>query len=75
MSENKLIKKEGCDGDTRYCFKLYGKKYIFIDIGSGSTCRGEIIEVENDKNLDMLLKDWDVDKIDTPEDLPKEDAI
>ena len=33
------------------------------------------MEVENDENLDMLLKDWDIDKIDVPEDLSEEDAI
>ena len=82
MSEYKLIKKEGYnDGyywDTRYCFELNGSRYIFTDVGSGSGYipnRGEIMEVENDENLDMLLKDWDINKIDVPNDLSKEDAI
>ena len=82
MSEYKLIKKEGYnDGyywDTRYCFELDGKRYIFTDIGSGSgyipNC-GEIMEVENDENLDMLLKDWSVSNIYEPDDLTKEEAI
>lgn len=82
MSEYKLIAEEGYnDGyywDQRYCFELDGKRYIFTDIGSGSgyipNC-GEIIEVENDENLDMLLKDWDIDKMDKPDDLAEEDAI
>lgn len=82
MSEYKLIKKEGYnDGyywDTRYCFELDEKRYILTDVGSGSGYipnRGEIMEVENDENLDMLLKDWSFDKTDVPEDLSKEDAI
>ena len=82
MSEYKLIKKEGYnDGyywDIRYCFELNGSRYIMTDIGSCSgyiSNRGEIMEVENDENLDMLLKDWDIDKIDVPEDLSEEDAI
>ena len=33
------------------------------------------MEVGNDENLDMLLKDWDIDRINTPKDLSKEDAI
>lgn len=82
MSEYKLIAEEGYnDGyywDERYCFELDGKRYIFTDIGSGSgwisNC-GEIMEVENDENLDMLLKDWDIDKTDKPCDLAEEDAI
>lgn len=82
ISDYKLIKKEGYnDGyywDTRYCFELNGSRYILTDIGSCSgyiPCRGEIMEVENDENLDMLLKDWSTDKIDVPEDLSSEDAI
>ena len=82
MSEYKLIKKEGyddgCYWDTRYCFELDGKRYIFTDIGSGSgytpNC-GEIMEVGNDENLDILLKDWDIDKMDKPGDLTEKDAI
>ena len=82
MSEYKLIAEEGYnDGyywDQRYCFELDGKRYIFTDIGSGSgyipNC-GEIMEVENDENLDMLLKDWDIDKTDTSCDLAEEAAI
>lgn len=82
MSEYKLIKKEGYnDGwywDQRYCFELDGKRYILIDVGSGSGYipnRGEIMEVENDESLDILLKDWDIDKIDEPHDLDEKDAI
>ena len=82
MSEYKLIKKEGYnDGyywDTRYCFELDGKRYIFTDVGSGSGYipnRGEIMEVENNENLDILLKDWSVDKTAVPEDLSIKDAI
>ena len=82
MSEYKLIKKEGYnDGyywDTRYYFELNGSRYILIDVGSHSgyiSSRGEIMEVENDENVDMLLKDWHTDKIDVPEGLSKEDAI
>lgn len=82
ISDYKLIKKEGYnDGyywDTRYCFELNGMRYILTDVGSCSGYipnRGEIMEVENDENLDMLLKDWDIDKIAVPEDLSKEDAI
>ena len=82
ISDYKLIKKDGYnDGyywDTRYCFELNGMRYILTDVGSSSGYipnRGEIMEVENDENLDMLLKDWDIDKIDVPEDLSKEDAI
>ena len=82
IRDYKLIAKEGYnDGyywDTRYCFELNGKRYILTDVGSGSGYipnRSEIMEVENDENLDMLLKDWSVDKIDVPEDLSKEDAI
>ena len=82
LSEYKLIKKEGYDDgyywDTRYCFELDGKRYIFTYIGSVSgyipNC-GEIMEVENDENLDMLLKDWDINKTNVPNDLSKEDAI
>ena len=33
------------------------------------------MEVENDENLDMLLKDWDIDKTDKACDLAEEDAI
>lgn len=82
MSEYKLIAKEGYDDgyywDTRFCFELDGKRYIYVDIGSGSGYipnSGEIMEVKNDENLDMLLKDWSTDKIDEPEDLPEKDAI
>ena len=82
MSEYKLIKKEGYDDgyywDMRYCFELDGKRYIFTDIGSGSGYvpnHGEIMEVENDENLDILLKDWSVGKTAVPEDLSIEDAI
>ena len=82
MSEYKLIKKEGYnDGyywDTRYCFELDGKRYILVEVGSCSGYipnRGEIMEVENDENLDMLLKDWDIDKMDKPGDLTEKDAI
>lgn len=82
MNEYKLIAKEGYDDgyywDTRYCFELDGKRYIFIDVGSGSgyyPCRGEIMEVKNDENLDILLKDWDIDKLNKPCELSKEDAI
>ena len=83
VSDYKLIKKEGYNDDdyywdTRYCFELNGKRYILTDVGSGSGYipnRGEIMEVENDENLDMLLKDWDIDKTAEPEDLSKEDAI
>ena len=82
ISDYKLIKKEGYnDGyywDTRYCFELNGMRYILTDVGSCSGYipnRGEIMEVENDENLDMLLKDWDADKIDKPDDLSEEDAI
>ena len=83
MSEYKLIKKEGYnDGyywDTRYCFELDGKRYIFTDIGSGSgyipNC-GEIMEVENDESLNILLKDWDIDNMDEePDNLTEKDAI
>lgn len=76
MSEYKLIKKEGYnDGyywDTRYCFELDGKRYILVDVGSLSGYipnHGEIMEVENDESLDILLKDWDIDKMDKPGDL------
>lgn len=83
MSEYKLIAKEGCnDGyywDTRYCFELNGVRYILIDVGSLSGYipnRREIMEVENDENLDILLKDWDTDNyIYEADDLTKEDAI
>ena len=82
MSEYKLIAKEGYDDgyywDTRFCFELDGKRYIYVDIGSSSGYipnSGEIMEVKNDENLDMLLKDWSTDKIDEPEDLPEKDAI
>ena len=82
MSEYKLIAKEGCDDgyywDMRYCFELDGKRYIFTDIGSGSgyiPCSGEIMEVGNDENLDILLKDWDTSNIKEPDNLTKEDAI
>lgn len=82
MSEYKIIAKEGCDDgyywDTRYCFELNGKRYIFTDIGSGSgyipNC-GEIMEVGNDENLDILLKDWDTSNTYEPDNLTKEDAI
>ena len=81
MSEYKLIAKEGYDDgyywDTRFCFELDGKRYIYVDIGSGSGYipnSGEIMEVKNDENLDMLLKDWSTDKIDEPEDLPENAA-
>ena len=82
MSEYKLIAKGGYDDgyywDIRYCFELNGKRYIFINVGSSLgyiSCSGEIMEVGNDENLDILLKDWDIDKIDTPKNLSKEDAI
>lgn len=82
MSEYKLIAKEGYnDGwywDQRYCFELDGKRYILADVGSGSGYipnRGEIMEVENDESLDILLKDWDINKMDIPHDLVEEDAI
>ena len=82
MVEYKLIAKEGYDDgyywDTRYCFELNGKRYIFADVGSDSgyyPCRGEIMEVKNDENLDMLLKDWTISNIDVPKDLIEEDAI
>ena len=82
MSEYKLIAKEGYDDgyywDTRFCFELDGKRYIYVDIGSGSGYipnSAEIMEVKNDENLDALLKDWSTDKIDEPEDLSEEDAI
>ena len=82
MSRYKLIAKEGYDDgyywDTRFCFELDGKRYIYVDIGSGSGYipnSGEIMEVKNDENLDMLLKDWSANKIDEPEDLSEEAAI
>lgn len=82
MSEYKLIAKEGYDDgyywDMRYCFELNGKRYIFTDIGSGSgyiPCTVEIMEVGNDENLDILLKDWDTSNIYEPDNLTKEDAI
>ena len=78
----KLIAKEGYnDGyywDTRYCFELDGKRYIFTSIGSGSgyiPCSADIMEVKNNESLDMLLKDWIADNIDEPDDLPEETAI
>jgi hydroxymethylpyrimidine pyrophosphatase-like HAD family hydrolase len=81
MSKYRLIKKAGYnDGyywNTRYCFELDGKRYIFTDIGSSSGYVPrirDIMEVKNDENLDMLLKDWDIWDI-TPKDLSKEDAI
>ena len=82
MSEYKLIAKEGYNDryywDMRYCFELDGKRYIFTDIGSFSgyvPCSGGIMEVENDENLDMLLKDWSNDRMLEPDDLSKDDAI
>ena len=82
MSEYKLIAEEGYnDGyywDQRYCFELDGKRYILVDVGSLSgyiSNHGEIMEVENDESLDILLKDWDIDKMDKPHDLTEEDAI
>ena len=82
MSEYKIIAKEGyddgCYWDMRYCFELNGKRYIFTDVGSGSgyiPCSGEIMEVKNDENLDILLKDWDTSNIKEPDNLTKEDAI
>ena len=82
MNEYKIIAKEGYDDgyywDTRYCFELNGQRYIFTDVGSGSgyiPCSGEIMEVGNDENLDILLKDWDASNIYKPADLTKEDAI
>lgn len=80
MSEYKLIAAEGYDDgwywDTRYCFELDGKRYILADVGSYSGYipnRREIMEVENDQNLDLLLKGWDSDTIDNP--LTEKDAI
>lgn len=82
MSEYKLIAEEGYnDGwywDQRYCFELDGKRYILVNVGSWSgyiSNHGEIMEVENDESLDILLKDWDIDKMDEPHDLVEEDAI
>ena len=82
MSEYKLSKKEryndGYYWDTRYCFELDGKRYILVDVGSCSGYipnRGEIMEVENDESLDILLKDWDIDKMDKPRGLTEKDAI
>ena len=82
MSEYKLIAEEGYnDGyywDTRYCFELDGKRYILADVGSCSGYipnRGEIMEVESDESLNILLKDWDIDKMDKPGDLTEKDAI
>ena len=82
MSEYKLIAEEGYnDGyywDMRYCFELDGKRYILVDVGSLSgyiSNRGEIMEVENDENLDILLKNWDIDKPDEPGNLTEKDAI
>lgn len=82
MSGYKLIAKEGYDDgyywDKRFCFELDGKRYIYVDIGSGSGYipnSGEIMEVKNDENLDMLLKDWSTDKIDEPDDLYEDDVI
>ena len=82
MSEYKLIAEEGYnDGyywDQRYCFELDGKRYILVDVGSLSgyiSNHGEIMEVENDESLDILLKDWDIDKMDKPGDLDEKDAV
>lgn len=82
MSEYKLISKEGYnDGyywDMRCCFELDGKRYILTNIGSRSgyiPCSGEIMEVENNENLDMLLKNWTTEKINKPYKLPEEKAI
>ena len=82
MSGYKLIAKEGYDDgyywDERFCFELDGKRYIYVDVGSNSGYipnNGEIMEVKNDENLDMLLKDWSTDKIDEPKDLTEKDAI
>ena len=82
MSEYKLIAEEGYnDGyywDQRYCFELDGKRYILADVGSCSGYipnRGEIMEVESDESLNILLKGWDIDKMDKPGDLTEKDAI
>ena len=82
MSEYKWIAEEGYnDGyywDQRYCFELDGKRYILADVGSCSGYipnRGEIMEVESDESLNILLKDWDIDKMDKPGDLTEKDAI
>lgn len=82
MSEYKIIAKEGYDDgyywDMRYCFELNGKRYVFTDIGSGSGYipgSREIMEVGNDENLDILLKDWDTSNIKEPDNLTKEEAI
>ena len=82
MSEYKLIAVEGYDDgwywDTRYCFELDGKRYILVDVGSCSGYipnRGEIMEVESDESLNILLKGWDIDKMDKPGDLTEKDAI
>lgn len=82
MSEYKIIGKEGYDDgyywDVRYCFELNRKRYIFTDIGSGSgyiPCSGEIMEIGNDENLDILLKDWDTSNIKEPDNLTEEETI
>ena len=82
ISDYKLIGKEGyddgCYWDMRYCFELDEKKYIFTDIGSYSgyiPCSGEIMEVGNDEDLDILLKDWDTSNIKEPDNLTEEKAI
>ena len=82
MSEYKIIAKEGYDDgyywDMRYCFELDGKRYIFANVGSGSgyiPCSGEIMEVGNDENLDILLKDWNTINIKEPYNLTKKKAI
>lgn len=82
MVEYKLIAKDGyddgCYWDMRYCFELNGKRYIFTDVGSYSgyiLCSGEIMEVRNDEDLDILLKDWDTINIKEPDNLTEEKAI
>lgn len=82
MSEYKLIAEEGYNEgyywDQRYCFELDGKRYILAVVGSCSGYipnRGEIMEVESDESLNILLKDWDIDKMDKPGDLTEKDAI
>lgn len=80
MSEYKLIAEGGYnDGyywDQRYCFELDGKRYILVDVGNLSgSIHGEIMEVENDESLDILLKDWYIDRMDKPDDLTEERAI
>ena len=54
-----------------YCPKC-GARLI---VNRSPPTRGKITEVENDENLDMLLKDWDIDKINKPDDLSMEDDL